>query len=198
MFRFFHHLRRKHPANLSRPTIRSARPEVEELHVRAVPSVTPVEVNDQNQLVIEGTDNADHVLVRQQGTEIQVRFNHSKFQFSAAQINEAQQILNEEMRKEALDFVGPTGTPDDGYKIGFPSAAVATAGPFDQENCRAWSGSVAWGIEYLNVRSARCGFAVILPRPRVTSTARWLCPRRMATSGMNARRCAPWVVAISP
>ena len=31
--------------------------------------------------------------------------------------NEAQQITNEEIRQEALDFVGATGTPDDGYKI---------------------------------------------------------------------------------
>src|SRR5690349_11923926 len=35
--------------------------------------------------------------------------------------NEAQYIINEEMRKEALDVVGPTGTPDDGYKIDFPT-----------------------------------------------------------------------------
>jgi hypothetical protein len=31
--------------------------------------------------------------------------------------NEAQEITGEEMRKEALDFVGPSGTPDDGYKV---------------------------------------------------------------------------------
>ncbi|MEH2236642.1 DUF6519 domain-containing protein [Nostoc sp.] len=31
--------------------------------------------------------------------------------------NEAQQIANEELREEVLDFVGPSGTPDDGYKI---------------------------------------------------------------------------------
>ena len=31
--------------------------------------------------------------------------------------NEAQQISTEETRKEALDFVGPAGTPDDGYRI---------------------------------------------------------------------------------
>lgn len=31
--------------------------------------------------------------------------------------NEAEQIVNEEMRKEALDFVGPSGTPDDGYRV---------------------------------------------------------------------------------
>ena len=31
--------------------------------------------------------------------------------------NEAQQIFAEEMRKEALDFVGPSGTPDNGYAI---------------------------------------------------------------------------------
>lgn len=36
--------------------------------------------------------------------------------------NEAFQIAGEEQRKEALDFVGPAGTPDNGYEIGFPPA----------------------------------------------------------------------------
>lgn len=31
--------------------------------------------------------------------------------------NEAWQITNEELRKETLDFVGPCGTPDGGYKV---------------------------------------------------------------------------------
>ncbi|MDI1430187.1 DUF6519 domain-containing protein [Polyangium sorediatum] len=34
-----------------------------------------------------------------------------------ADLNEAQEITTEELRKEALDFVGPVGTPDDGYKL---------------------------------------------------------------------------------
>ncbi|MDT7543557.1 MAG: hypothetical protein QOE33_3461 [Acidobacteriota bacterium] len=34
--------------------------------------------------------------------------------------NEAQEIIDEEFRKEALDFVGPVGTPDDGYRISVP------------------------------------------------------------------------------
>lgn len=34
-----------------------------------------------------------------------------------ADLNEAQEIATEEVRKEALDFVGPAGTPDDGYKL---------------------------------------------------------------------------------
>ncbi len=36
--------------------------------------------------------------------------------------NEGFQIVAEEQRKEALDFVGPVGTPDNGYEIGFPPA----------------------------------------------------------------------------
>lgn len=36
-----------------------------------------------------------------------------------ADLNEAQEITTEEIRKEALDIVGPAGTPDDGYKITF-------------------------------------------------------------------------------
>ena len=43
--------------------------------------------------------------------------------------NEGQQIFTEEMRKEALDFVGPSGTPDDGYGIVLP--ARPTNPPFD-------------------------------------------------------------------
>ncbi|MDF5712277.1 MAG: DUF6519 domain-containing protein [Nostoc sp. S4] len=33
--------------------------------------------------------------------------------------NEAQQIASEELREEVLDIVGPSGTPDDGYKVEF-------------------------------------------------------------------------------
>jgi uncharacterized protein DUF6519 len=40
--------------------------------------------------------------------------------------NEAGQITNEEIRREALDFVGPCGTPDDGYLV-----VPATSVPFD-------------------------------------------------------------------
>jgi hypothetical protein len=36
-----------------------------------------------------------------------------------ADFNETQEILTEETRVEALDFVGPVGTPDDGYAISF-------------------------------------------------------------------------------
>jgi Family of unknown function (DUF6519) len=36
--------------------------------------------------------------------------------------NESQVISGEETRNEALDFVGPSGTPDDGYAITFPNA----------------------------------------------------------------------------
>jgi hypothetical protein len=35
-------------------------------------------------------------------------------------LNEAQAILAEETRHEALDFVGPSGTPDDGYAVSVP------------------------------------------------------------------------------
>src|SRR4051794_28503998 len=38
-----------------------------------------------------------------------------------ADINEGQRIFSEETRHHALDFVGPCGTPDDGYKITAPT-----------------------------------------------------------------------------
>lgn len=38
-----------------------------------------------------------------------------------ADFNEAQEIGGEQLRYDALDIVGPAGTPDDGYKIGFPA-----------------------------------------------------------------------------
>jgi hypothetical protein len=44
-----------------------------------------------------------------------------------ADLNEAQMILREETRKEALDFVGPAGSPDDGFMVGQP----APGQPFD-------------------------------------------------------------------
>jgi hypothetical protein len=37
--------------------------------------------------------------------------------------NEAQEIFAEEQRKEALDIVGPAGTPDDGYRIDIPQSS---------------------------------------------------------------------------
>lgn len=43
--------------------------------------------------------------------------------FVEADYNEAQEISTEEVRKEALDFVGPAGTPDDGYAVGFSGVA---------------------------------------------------------------------------
>jgi len=39
--------------------------------------------------------------------------------------NESDYIASEEMRKEALDFVGPAGTPDNGYAITFPTTLPA-------------------------------------------------------------------------
>src|SRR6266481_2833232 len=39
--------------------------------------------------------------------------------------NEAQSIAMEGTRKEALDIVGPAGTPDDGYAITFPTTLPA-------------------------------------------------------------------------
>ena len=39
--------------------------------------------------------------------------------------NEAQQIAGEETREHALDFVGPAGTPDDGYAVTFPAGLPA-------------------------------------------------------------------------
>lgn len=43
--------------------------------------------------------------------------------------NESQVIATEEERKEALDFVGPAGTPDDGYRV--IETGVVPAQPFD-------------------------------------------------------------------
>lgn len=43
--------------------------------------------------------------------------------------NEAAQITNEEIRREALDIVGPCGTPDDGYKVIVPPTLASPPGP---------------------------------------------------------------------
>jgi hypothetical protein len=44
-----------------------------------------------------------------------------------ADSNEAQQIISEELREETLDFVGSSGTPDDGYEV----QALENNGSFD-------------------------------------------------------------------
>src|SRR5262245_21431209 len=88
MFRFFRRTRKQWSADQMRPTIRRARLDVEALHARVVPSVTPPIVNDQHQLVIEGSESADHVEVRQNGTEIDVTYNNATFQFDASTINQ--------------------------------------------------------------------------------------------------------------
>ncbi len=46
-----------------------------------------------------------------------------------ADVNEAQEIAAGELRQETLDIIGPSGTPDDGYRILVTGAAPAT--PFD-------------------------------------------------------------------
>lgn len=45
--------------------------------------------------------------------------------------NEAQQINNEEIRQEACDFVGPCGTPNNGYEITQTSINSTSLPPFD-------------------------------------------------------------------
>jgi hypothetical protein len=44
-----------------------------------------------------------------------------------ADLNEAQEIAGEEVRREVLDVVGPSGTPDNGYKVSFPPGAPSKA-----------------------------------------------------------------------
>jgi hypothetical protein len=41
-----------------------------------------------------------------------------------ADFNEMQEIAAEELREEALDFVGPCGTPDNGYQITIPDSST--------------------------------------------------------------------------
>ena len=50
--------------------------------------------------------------------------------FLDADWNEGFQITSEEQHKEALDFVGPVGTSDNGYEIGFPAPGAGGL-PFD-------------------------------------------------------------------
>lgn len=55
-----------------------------------------------------------------------------------ADLNEAQEIATEELREEALDFVGPCGTPDDGYKVSIPPG-------FSKENFSIGQGTMYVG-----------------------------------------------------
>jgi hypothetical protein len=58
--------------------------------------------------------------------------------------NEAQQIAGEELRKETLDIVGPSGTPDNGYQISFtgPNGQPATPPDFFIEPGTMYVGGV--------------------------------------------------------
>ena len=40
-----------------------------------------------------------------------------------ADSNEASRIAGEALRLETIDMVGPTATPDDGYKVGLEACA---------------------------------------------------------------------------
>jgi hypothetical protein len=46
-----------------------------------------------------------------------------------ADLNEAQEIITEEMRREALDVVGPSGTPDNGYQVVVPATLLGPSLP---------------------------------------------------------------------
>jgi hypothetical protein len=46
-------------------------------------------------------------------------------------LTDGQRLLGEEQRREALDFVGPSGAPDGGYKVTVPAKADAKRPPFD-------------------------------------------------------------------
>src|SRR5712671_5841962 len=45
--------------------------------------------------------------------------------------NEEWQIVNEEIRKDVLDIVGPCGTPDDGYRIVAAEQSSSPPYPYD-------------------------------------------------------------------
>src|SRR5215469_5231716 len=62
--------------------------------------------------------------------------------------NEAWEIADEEVRKQILDIVGPSGTPDDGYRVG-PATTPNTLFDF----------SVGQGTMYVG------GLRVFLPTP---------------------------------
>lgn len=56
--------------------------------------------------------------------------------------NEAQEIINEEIRKDALDFVGPSGTPDDGYRVIVTGSAPNPALDFTVQHGTMYVGGV--------------------------------------------------------
>ena len=48
-----------------------------------------------------------------------------------ADLTEAQRLLSEEQRREALDIVGPSGTPDNGYEVSVPTPPAEGQPKFD-------------------------------------------------------------------
>jgi hypothetical protein len=56
--------------------------------------------------------------------------------------NEASQIASEELRRETLDFVGPCGTPDNGYEILFASSPANPPYDFSIQSGTMYVGGV--------------------------------------------------------
>jgi len=83
MFHSFRHwLARRAP----HPDRRKARLDVEGLQARILPSASPVSIHKSHQLVIQGRETADVVVVRQTGNQIVVEYNGKTFSGPAASV----------------------------------------------------------------------------------------------------------------
>jgi len=117
MFAFLRQLfrTRKSSVRPARSSQRWARLELEGLQQRVLPSVSPVSVDANHHLVIEGQTTADNVVVRQIGHNIQVSYDGSIYHFAASAVKQ-------------IDFTGNGGNDYFVNKTGIRTLAVAGTG----------------------------------------------------------------------
>jgi len=117
MFAFLRQLFRirKPSARPARSFVRRSRLELEALQERVLPSVAPVYIDANHNLVIQGRHTADNVVVSQSNQNVQVSYDGSKFHFAAAAVKQ-------------IDFSGNGGKDHFVNKTNINALAIAGTG----------------------------------------------------------------------
>lgn len=106
--------------------------------------------------------------------------------------NALQEILDGRIAAEALDEIGPCGTPDDGFAISLPGSIASTPFSHSHSTPHLWDFLIAPGTMYVG------GHRVVLPPAAANQPAwsyfhqpDWIDPPPMAGSGGDSRSVPP-------